>query len=191
MTMPEDVPAEDVVAFWFAEVGRERWFEATPELDLRIRERLGPLHEQAARGDLDDWRESVTGALALCILLDQVPRNIHRGTPEAFATDEAAREVAQHALDREFDHALDPDQKLILYLPFMHSEDLVDQERCIGLCEAADLEGPADYAKIHAQLIGRFGRFPHRNKVLGRDSTPEEEAWLHTNDQTWGQTLKP
>lgn len=190
MTEPEDVSADEVVAFWFEEVGRERWFEATPELDTLVHARLGPLFERAALGELDHWRESVTGALALCILLDQVPRNVHRGTAEAFATDEAARSVAQHALDQDFDQDLTPDQKLILYLPFMHSEDLVDQERCIGLCEAADLEGAAGYARSHAQLVSRFGRFPYRNAVLGRESTSEEEAWLKSNDEAWGQTGK-
>lgn len=178
---------DEVLAFWFEELGRERWFEATPEVDQRVRERLGPLHEQAAAGEFDDWRATVPGALALCILLDQVPRNIHRGSEQAFATDEVARSVAQHALDLDLDQDLDPDGRLILYLPFMHSEDLVDQERCIALCEAAGLDDPAGYARSHAQLISRFGRFPHRNAALGRASTQEEEVWLRDNEDTFGQ----
>jgi uncharacterized protein (DUF924 family) len=178
---------EEVLAFWFDEVGRTRWFEATPEVDRLVCEQLGPLHEQAARGELDAWRDTIEGALALCILLDQAPRNMFRGTETAFATDEVARDVAQHALDLDFDRDLDPDRKLILYLPFMHSEDLVDQERCVALCEAAGLDKPAEYARGHAQLINRFGRFPHRNTALGRASSQEEVAWLRDHEGGFGQ----
>ncbi|WP_338089144.1 DUF924 family protein [Nannocystis pusilla] len=134
---------------------------------------------RAASGALDGWGAAPRGALALVILLDQFPRNMFRGTPEAFASDAKAREVANAALDAGHEHALTQEERLFLYLPLEHSEELADQERCVELMRALD-ETPMwlDYAVRHRDVIARFGRFPHRNAVLGRESTAEECEFL-------------
>lgn len=178
---PLSVSAHDLLAFWFEESGRDRWFSGDPGFDAEIRARFLTLHEEAAAGRHDDWAKSPLGAVALCILLDQLPRNLFRGTPRAFANDPKALAVAKAAVDQGFDRdpALTDDHRLFLYLPFEHSEDLADQRRCVAL-HAAGIGDPEynDYARRHLAVIERFGRFPHRNAILGRASTPEEEAHL-------------
>jgi uncharacterized protein (DUF924 family) len=165
-----------VVAFWRA-AGPSRWFKADPSFDAEVRRRLGALHEQAAAGDLA-VPDTPTGLLALLILLDQVPRNIFRGTPRAFATDPQAREVSRHALRRGFDRRVPAVLRGFFYLPLMHSEDLADQERCLALYRALGQPEALRFAEIHADVIRRFGRFPHRNAALGRPSSAEEQAFL-------------
>ena len=178
MSGPDGVRA--VLAFWFSPETRDRWFEASEAFDAEVRRALGPWHDAAAAGRLETWRQSAEGCLALCILLDQVPRNIFRGTPRAYATDSQARDVARHAVERGFDLAFeDADRRMFLYLPFEHSEDLADQELCMALCrERIDDPGYLRYAERHRDIIARFGRFPHRNAILARASTPEEVAFL-------------
>jgi uncharacterized protein (DUF924 family) len=178
----------EVLSFWFSEVGRERWFAPTPELDREIRERFGELAARAAEGELQGWEQSRDGAVALCILLDQMPRNIHRGTPEVYAADHLGLAVARRAIARGFDRDLPPERKQFLYLPFSHSERLADQERAIALFEAAGLEEALVHVRGHLEIIRRFGRFPHRNAILGRASTPEEEAHLADNPSDYGQS---
>jgi uncharacterized protein (DUF924 family) len=178
---PLSVSAHDLLAFWFEESGKERWFSGDAGFDAEIRARFLTLHEEAASGRHDDWAASALGAVALCILLDQLPRNLFRGTPRAFATDPKALAVAKAAVDRGFDRdpSMTDDHRLFLYLPFEHSEDLADQRRSLELQAAgiADQEY-VGYARRHLEVIERFGRFPHRNAILGRASTPEEEAHL-------------
>jgi uncharacterized protein (DUF924 family) len=171
---------ETVLAFWFGEAGPDRWFAPDHAFDGLCRERLGALHEAAAAGDLDQWRATPEGALALVILLDQVPRNVHRGTPRAFATDSLARTVASEAIARGFDEDMALDRRMFLYLPFEHGESLEDQERSLALFAIFRDVDPEKwlYAERHAEIIRRFGRFPHRNAILGRTSTPEEIAFL-------------
>ncbi|TCT03161.1 DUF924 family protein [Aquabacter spiritensis] len=174
-------PAE-ILAFW-RDAGRARWFTADPDFDAAIRDRLLPAYRDAvARGagaaPLPDYEGDAVGALALVLLLDQVPRNVFRGTPDAFATDAAARQVADRALARGFDAATDPDLRSFFYVPFMHSEALADQVRCVALYAAIDDPDGLEYAEIHRDIIARFGRFPHRNPILGRDMTPEEARFL-------------
>jgi uncharacterized protein (DUF924 family) len=178
MSAPDGVRA--VLAFWFSPETRDRWFEASEAFDAEVRRALGPWHDAAAAGRLETWRPSADGCLALCILLDQVPRNIFRGTSRAFATDAHALAVARHAIERGFDLALeDMDQRIHFYLPFEHSESLADQERAVALCRERIGEGEyLTYAERHREIIARFGRFPHRNAILGRASTPEEVAFL-------------
>ena len=169
----------DVLDFWFAPGQEARWFEKNEAFDVEVRTRLGALHEAVAAGGLEAWGQSAEGCLALVLLLDQVPRNLFRGEPRAFATDAAAVAVTRHALAQGFDRGLTQVQRLFLYLPLEHSEDLADQEDCCRL--VADLtEKPewADYARAHRDIIARFGRFPHRNATLGRSSTEEETAFL-------------
>ena len=169
--------AAGVVAFWEA-AGPERWFAKSDEFDARIRARYMPLVERAAAGELDDWAHEREGALALLLLLDQFPRNLYRGSARAFAADAHARRIADAAIEAGFDMAYDKPLRAFFYLPFMHSEALADQERCVKLTAERARESTRDYAVIHRDIIARFGRFPHRNAVLGRASTPEEIAFL-------------
>lgn len=175
----EVVSAEEVVAFWRG-AGRDRWFEANAEFDANIRDRFFATHEAAAAGRLAHWLNTPEGALALLLLLDQFPRNMFRGTPRAFATDAEARKAAQIALDRGFDRQVVPELRGFFYLPFMHSEELADQEHCLALYRASGNVEGIKYAEVHLDAIRRFGRFPHRNAVLGRPSTPEEIAYLES-----------
>ena len=168
--------AADVVAFWRA-AGPKRWFEKDTAFDDDIRRRFLTAHETAAGGRLTDWEASAEGALALVILLDQFPRNMFRGQARAFATDPLAQAIASRAILNGFDGAF-PDLRGFFYLPFEHSEILADQEKATAFFRAnGDADG-VKWAELHADIIRRFGHFPHRNAVLGRVSTPEEQAFL-------------
>lgn len=166
-----------VLAFW-REAGRERWYKPSDAFDAEVRDRFLALWHKAAAGGLASWEDSDDGALALVIVLDQFPRNMFRGTPEAFASDALAREVARRAIERGTDRRIDPLLLEFLYLPFMHSEHLPDQLRCVALFENTDNAENLKYAREHAGIIQRFGRFPHRNRLLGRDTTADEQAFL-------------
>jgi uncharacterized protein (DUF924 family) len=166
----------EVVAFW-REAGPKRWFEKDAGFDDEIRRRFLALHETAAAGKLIDWEANAEGALALLVLLDQFPRNMFRGQARMFATDPLARAIASRAILNGFDGAF-PDLRDFFYLPFEHSEDLADQECGVTLFKAAGNAEGLKWAELHADIIRRFGRFPHRNAVLGRVSTPEEQAFL-------------
>jgi uncharacterized protein (DUF924 family) len=185
--------AEDAVAalldFWFGRPGtpecdqpRAIWFEIDPAFDTACAAQFGEAQQRAARGELDAWLATRDAALALVLLLDQMPRNLYRGRPEAFACDAKARAAARQALASGFDRELPPVRRGFLYLPFEHSEDLADQELSVRLFAALspgeDQASDLDFARRHHAIIARFGRFPHRNRVLGRISTPEEEAFL-------------
>ena len=165
-----------VLAFW-REAGPLRWFRKDDAFDLEFRERFLAAHEAAARGTFDAWAAMPDGALALCILLDQFPRNAFRGTSRMFATDAKARAIAAVAIDSGFDDAVDDELRQFFYLPLMHSEDLADQDRCVDLTQHLATDSHR-YAVMHRDIIQRFGRFPHRNDVLGRASTPEELQFL-------------
>ncbi len=168
----------DVLAFWFAPDVRPLWFAATPTFDDALRARFLTTCQAAAAGRLADWDTTAEGALALVLVLDQFPLNLFRGQPESFATEAAARQVADRAIARGFDQAVPPIQRQFLYLPFMHSEALADQERSVRLYQQPGLEDSLRFARHHRDLIQRFGRFPHRNAILGRISTAEERAYL-------------
>ncbi len=174
MTTPT---AADVVAFW-REAGPKRWFEKDFAFDEEIRQRFYDLHGAAADGKLAGWERSAEGSLALLILLDQFPRNMFRDDPRTFATDPMARAIAAGALVRGFDAQVAPEMRGFFYLPFEHSEDLADQERSVAFYKAAGDTDGLKWAELHADIIRRFGRFPHRNAVLGRATTPEERAFL-------------
>jgi len=169
--------AADVVSFW-QKAGPDRWFKKDPAFDDEIRERFLATHEAAAAGQLSDWEQSAQGALALLILLDQFPRNMFRGDARAFATDPLARAIAAGAIIRGFDSQVPKEMRGFFYLPFEHSENLADQERCIAFHKAIDDTEGLKWAEIHADIIRRFGRFPHRNAALGRTTTAEEQAFL-------------
>ena len=166
-----------VVAFW-REAGAGKWFNGGPRFDAECRERFLDPHLAAARRECEAWLDDAEGALALVLLLDQIPRNVFRGSGHAFATDGLAREYAARALDAGFDASIDIPMRQFLYMPFEHSEDMADQERAVALFTAMGDAGYLDYAHRHRGVIARFGRFPHRNAALGRTNTPEEQAWL-------------
>ena len=172
---------EGVIEFW-RQAGSSRWFAADPEFDHAIRERFEWLHMAASQGLLADWEKDAAGTLALLLLTDQFPRNLYRGSAHAFASDAIARAVAERAIAQGFDRAFEPILRSFFYLPFMHHEDMSSQLRGLVLYErlvadGGDSEG-LRYARLHADLIARFGRFPHRNAMMGRLSTPEETAYL-------------
>jgi uncharacterized protein (DUF924 family) len=174
--MDNFTPAE-VVAFW-REAGPDRWFTPDGDFDRLITSRFLALHEAAARGERAAFEDTAEGALALLILLDQFPRNMFRGTARAFATDALARAVADRAIARGFDAATDATLRPLFYLPFMHSETLADQDRCVALNAALGDQGQLRYAREHRDIIATFGRFPHRNRTLGRDTTAAERKFL-------------
>jgi uncharacterized protein (DUF924 family) len=168
--------AQDVVDFW-RQAGPSRWYRKDAAFDRTFRDRFLATHEAAARGELDGWVAAPVGALALCILLDQFPRNAFRDSARMFASDPKAREIARTALASQFDKHVDPELRQFFVMPFMHAEDAAEQELCVRL--AKDL--PTDtlrYAVQHKDIIERFGRFPHRNRVLARPTTPEEQCFL-------------
>lgn len=172
-----DREALDLIDFWI-EAGPERWFRGTESFDALCRDRYSDLHMQASRNGLAHWRNSPEGALALLLLLDQIPRNIFRGSAHAYATDPMARSVARQAIDRGYDREYWPGLRIFFYMPFMHSEALTDQEYCVELFQQIPESGSARWAQHHHAIVERFGRFPHRNSLLGRESTAEEQAWM-------------
>ncbi|MFG1346189.1 DUF924 family protein [Xanthobacter autotrophicus DSM 431] len=178
MTLAVRTPQE-VVAFWLS-AGREKWFGGGAAFDEEVRAALLPAHEAAACGALDAWAQTPLGALARIILLDQVPRNVFRGTPSAFASDPLALAAASEAIGKGFDRAPEVPAVLVtfFYLPFMHAEDRAAQARCVALYRALGHEEGIAYALLHQEAIDRFGRFPHRNPILGRAMTAEEQAFL-------------
>ena len=206
MNRDESLGPEDVLEFWFAGVADEAqeiaarsavWFQSDPAFDLLCRERFGALHERAARGEIDTWQETPRGALALVVVLDQFSRNIHRGTGTAFACDTRALACCLRARERGFDELLRPVERMFLYMPFQHTEDRERQEESLrvweSLSESADgelaeyFEYSVGHAREHRDVVHRFGRFPHRNAALGRDSTPEELQYLDGGAPRYGQ----
>jgi len=177
MTDVDGMTPAGILAFW-REAGREHWYKRNDAFDAEVRRRFLALWQKAAAGELALWEASDDGSLALVIVLDQFPRNMFRGTPEAFASDALARDVARRAITRGTDRRIDPILLEFLYMPFMHSEHLPDQLHCIALFQGTDNTENLKYAREHADIIQRFGRFPHRNRLLGRDSTPDEQAFL-------------
>lgn len=178
---------DDVLDFWFGQP-KEKWFAKDAAFDALLRERFGGALEDAARGDLDGWKATPRGRVALVVLLDQLSRNIFRGTPRSFAQDSKALALALEGLDNGDAAKLAPLERYFLVMPLMHAEDMAMQRRCITELEKLRAEAPSDleklfddairYGGMHAAIIERFGRFPHRNAVLGRASTAEEEAFL-------------
>lgn len=165
-----------LIAFW-REAGPGKWFNGGTAFDDECRQRFGDLHMATARREFDGWMDSADGALALLLLLDQIPRNIFRGSGHAFATDGLALEYAKQTVELGLDQQVASDLRAFIYLPFEHCEDLASQDRSVALM-ATLTDNLLRYAHAHRDIIRRFGRFPHRNAALGRTSTPEEQAWL-------------
>ena len=175
--MNTTVSAGDVLAFWRA-AGPKKWFTKNKAFDAEITARFLPTYEAAAAGALDAWEATPDGALALVIVLDQLSRNMFRDSVRAFAADPLARAVADRAIARGYDERFTLPERTFFYLPFEHSEDFADQERCVALARASGDADALKWAELHADIIRRFGRFPHRNHVLGRATTPAEQAFL-------------
>lgn len=177
MNAANGVPtAREVVDFW-REAGYAKWFRGGDAFDAEVRERLQAAHFAAARRELEGWMDQAEGALALLVLLDQVPRNLFRDSAHSYATDPLALHYARRMLEAGLDQEVEEGLRMFCYLPFEHSEDLLDQEHAVALMR--DLgEQVLDYAVQHHEVIERFGRFPHRNRALGRVSTADEQAWL-------------
>jgi uncharacterized protein (DUF924 family) len=169
--------ASEVVAFWAA-AGPDKWFTKDDAFDAAIREKFLATYEAAAVGKLAHWEATPNGALALLLVLDQFPRNMFRGSARTYAADPLARLVADRAIARCDDRKVDSSMRTFFYLPFEHSEKLADQERALALFQATGDAELVKWATLHADIIRRFGRFPHRNAVLGRTTTPEEQAYL-------------
>jgi uncharacterized protein (DUF924 family) len=186
----------EILNFWFGREGeegyglfREAWFTKDPGFDREVRDRFEGTYEEAAAGRLNHWKDEARSCLALIILLDQFPRNMFRGDPKTYAADDKALEAARHAVEHAYDRELPPYGRLFVYLPFEHSEDLEDQRFSVELFRglAADIgsEELLDYAVRHLEIIERFGRFPHRNEILGRATTPEEAEFLRGPDSSF------
>lgn len=181
-----------ILLFWFGEpdapdYGKPKpfWFQSTPLLDQQIRDQFEPAYQKAMKGELEDLMKTPEGSLVLVLLLDQFPRNMYRGTSQAFAADQKALAVAKEALAKGFDQQLLLHQKAFLYLPFEHSESLADQEKSVELFTSLGNKENLDYALRHRDIIAQFGRFPHRNSILGRTSSPEEINFLKTPNSSF------
>lgn len=171
---------QEVLKFWFEETQPQQWFQKNESFDKEISERFLVTYDMAKKDLCAEWTKDANGALALCLVLDQFPRNMFRDTPKAFDTDGKALRVSKDALHRGFDMLLTPVKRKFLYMPFMHSENLEEQNRCVSLFEEMQEDEPLsyDYALRHQEVIEKFGRFPHRNDILGRESSDEEKEYL-------------
>lgn len=170
--------AQDVIDYWFDEVGPSRWYKKDPELDAEIKAKWGPLRKEIIAEDAEVWRGGPRRILAAVIVLDQFSRNLYRGKAKAFEADKLARRLTRRAIAKEWDKRMSVEQRRFLYMPLMHSEDLDDQEESVALFDAMAEGGRDKFAHLHKQQIEDFGRFPGRNKALGRESTPEERIAL-------------
>lgn len=171
---------QQILSFWFEETTPSQWFQKSDEFDREISDRFLTDYNLGKEGVYEGWKEEPKGCLALCILLDQFPRNMFRDTPQAFQTDHKSLLIAKHAVSKGYDKLLSAKKRRFIYLPYEHSENLNDQKTCVELFEDIKDEDPQgyDYAVRHLKVIEEFGRFPHRNKILGRDSTEEEQEYL-------------
>lgn len=170
--------SREVIQFWFEELSPKQWFNSSEELDEKIYKRFGETHDAAVKGELESWRVTPEGSLAEIIVLDQFSRNIYRGQPGAFANDLAALVLAQEAIRKGFHNELETFKRSFVYMPFMHSESVIIHKKAVRLFNEPGLEDSFDFEIKHKKIIERFGRYPHRNQILGRDSTSEEIEFL-------------
>jgi uncharacterized protein (DUF924 family) len=180
-----EVQLGEVLEFWFGELTMKEWFGGGAELDGRIRERFAEVHRAVAAGEYWKYRTSPESFLAEVIVLDQFSRNMFRGEARAYAYDGQALAIAQQAIMAGYDQELPPEQRAFLYLPFMHSESALMHVEAMRLFEALGSEEHLKYEKIHKDIIDRFGRYPHRNDVLGRESTEAEKEYLANNHEAF------
>ena len=178
--------AQEILDFWFSDEVRKLWFNSTPEFDAMLRDRYQQAWQQARRGELDHWLQDAAGCLAQVIILDQFPLNMFRDQALAYSTEAQSRNVARTAIQSNFDRLLEVEQRAFLYMPFMHSEELADQRRALELFAEPGLEGNLRFARHHHDIIEKFGRFPHRNQALGRDSSAAELDYLNSKQAFTG-----
>ena len=174
----DDDLIREIIDFWFSEEVKLRWFNSTPQFDDQLRQRYEKTWGLARCGTYDHWEQEADGAVALVIILDQFPLNMFRQDARQYSTEAHARRIAAGAIEQGLDQSMPDSHKAFLYLPFMHSESIEDQQRSVELYENAGLSDNLKYARHHCDIVQRFGRFPHRNEALGRDSTPEEIEYL-------------
>jgi len=186
VAFPASEIIDGILTLWFSERVKPLWYNSTPEFDKELREKYLDTYQAALNGELSIWEETPQGALALVICLDQFPLNMFRNKAESFAGEAPSRQVAAKAIEKGFDQILDDEQKAFLYLPYMHSEELADQDRVLELFSKAGLKDNLKWASHHRNIVKRFGRFPHRNAILGRQSTPEETAYLQSDEAFTG-----
>ena len=177
---------QEILDFWFSDEVRKLWFKSTPEFDALLRERFEALWTRASSGELDDWLQSAAGCLALVLVLDQFPLNMFRGQAQSFVSEAQSREVARLAIDKGFDQDLDARARAFLYMPFMHSEVLADQQLALQLFAQPGLEDNLRFARHHHDIVEKFGRFPHRNEALGRESSESEIEYLNSKEAFTG-----
>lgn len=182
--------ANDILDFWYSDEIRQSWFSSTPELDALIRDKFEALWLSAKNGELEAWMKTAEGCLALAIILDQFPLNMFRGEAKSFSTEQQAVSVSYHAIEKGFDQELikqrGVEQIAFLYMPLMHSENMQDQQNSVKYFEKAGLEHNLRFAKHHLGIVEKFGRFPHRNAILGRENTPEEITYLLSKEAFTG-----
>ena len=171
---------QNIIDFWFADVNKPFWFNSTKKFDNQLYKDYHSFYIAASNGKLSSWQQQPFGALALVIILDQFPLNMFRGKPESFTTEAMSLEFAKQAISQGFDADLTNEQKMFLYMPYMHSEDLADQEQSLIMFNQDGLENNYKYAQHHYEIIKQFGRFPHRNIILGRKSSAEELEYLNS-----------
>jgi uncharacterized protein (DUF924 family) len=176
---------DNIVNFWFQELSPKDWFQVDPNLDLKMKNDFAHLVESASRCELFHWRRSPKGRLAEILVLDQFSRNIYRGTPRAFAQDNLALALAQEAVSLKIDQSLDNREKKFIYMPYMHSESLLIHEEAVRIFSQPGLEDSLSFELKHKVIIERFHRYPHRNKILNRTSTPEEISFLMEPDSSF------
>ncbi|WP_455196917.1 DUF924 family protein [Kaarinaea lacus] len=176
----------DILDFWFSEKVKPLWFNSTPDFDAQLKERYADIYRAALNGQLSKWQQTADGCVALVVILDQFPLNMYRGLPESFAGEALARDITRKAVSKGFDKQIPDEQKAFLYMPLMHSENIVDQDLSVQLFEAAGLTENLRFANHHRDIVQRFGRFPHRNKILGRTSTQAELDYLTSKDAFHG-----
>jgi uncharacterized protein (DUF924 family) len=176
---------EDVLKFWFEDHGHEDWFGGKPEFDAKLKAQFGATHERIAAGEGYAWRNTPAGRLAEIVVLDQFSRQLYRGQPKAFASDGMALVLAQEFVAQGLDQALEPMRRMFVYLPYEHSESLAMQLHSVRLFQALGDENAIKFARAHLEVIQRFGRFPKRNAALGRESTPEELAYMASGEHTF------
>ena len=178
MNMSKLTTPDDVLNFWFSERVKPLWFKKSADFDREIKQRFLDTYQRAEAGILNDWRDDPRDLLALIIVLDQFPRNLFRNTALAFATDKQAVELTKYAVNNNYQQNLSPEELAFLYMPLMHSENKQDQKKCVELFTELGREDNLKFAIEHRDIIDRFDRFPHRNEILGRQSTPEEQKFL-------------
>ncbi|MEE9310635.1 MAG: DUF924 family protein [Cocleimonas sp.] len=170
-----------VLNFWFTKPICDHWFSSTPNIDQQITEGYESIWQQAKAGEFDSWKSTADGCLALCILLDQLPLNMFRSSAKSFSTEQQAVAIAKHAINTGLDEEISNNRVAFLYMPLMHSENMDDQDLAVSCFEKTKLEGNLQFSKHHRGIVAEFGRFPHRNEALGRESSPAEIEYLNSD----------